>query len=299
MPSGVLPPLAESDGFVATASELIAALHRYFDCRGAGARLEPWVARLAQLAREARDLYDHEEAARLVELACRWATEQLTIDHEGGTITLPGPPADSPPHGYLTSAHIDGAIALGRNASRHEHLLGELDFDPAWLATYPFALHLVATRTYERVLGYMATLPMGVDGLSRVLRNRHDTHIPVDWIAACAPGERVHLYMASVVVRLDADRLAVKDRLRASFALAARWLRARGVAIEAIVAIGTLESGCDLLHDHGFRIATDLEAKLCDRTDALPDGRRLYEMVSAVRPPSKLGQLLYDAAFGP
>lgn len=248
--------------------------------------------------RELLRLHAIEEAARLLEFACRIATECLARDHYAETITLAGPLVDPASPGQLSQVHLQGCIALDRWAYRQPQLIGAPEVAREWLARYPFALNVVVTRSLECVLGYLTVLPLRLDAVAEVLRCGDDAHIQGDRIAVCGVGEPMYLYIPSVVIRLDCNRRVVKNQLRASFLRALRWLRERGAEIEAIIAVGYTVSGRELLEQHGFTIADGLECRVGRGAALLDRKRRLYEMVSAVVPTTELGREIYAAAFG-
>lgn len=297
MPESMLPALETGDRFVASAGALTAALHDHVRARCPADRLAGWRARTAELARDGRDGFAAEEAARLVDLACRWAAERFAHDEHGGTVTLTGPLADPPSRGRLSIAHLEAAFALARTAHRSPEIAGELAHGAAWLARYWFAFHVVATRRLDRVLGYVAALPMTLDSVLAVLRAGDDARVPADRLAPCFAGQRVCVYIPSVVVRPDCERVAVKNQLRDSFVRGVRWLRDQRVVIEDLLAVGHPDGGRGLLRDHGFVPADDLEARLGDARPRLGGERRLYRL-DHQPPHGVFGTMLHAVAFG-
>jgi hypothetical protein len=298
--SGVPPaalPAVQAARFVASAGQLVAAIRDHFAPRCPDDRPASWVRHMAALATAADDALRAEEAASVVDLACRWAAERMAEDAHHGTQTVIGPLVERPAPGQLAVAHLEGAIALDRLAY-HPALVGDLAYGRAWLTRYPFALQVVVTRRLERVLGYLAALPMTRRALLEVLRRGDDARIPIEHVATCGAGERVYVYLPSVVVRSDCDRCEVKNQLRVSFVHGLRWLRARGVVIEALVAVGYSDHGRALLDAHGFTTATELDAGANTHSPLLGGERQLYALTRAAgRPRASLGALLYDEAF--
>jgi hypothetical protein len=297
MPPSALPDFENGGSFVECAARVIAAIREYFRGTASGDRLDPWCARIGELARGTCDVLATEEAAQLVSLACRWASDCFKRDAQTGMTTLTGHD-ESPSCPRLTTVHLEGALTLDRICYQAS-LVGDLAFVQDWLTRYPYAVHVVATASLERVLGYLTALPMTPEAIVGTLQNGNDARIPLDRIATCTRDERVQVYIPSVVIRADCDRIKVKNELRRSFARGLRWLRQRGVEIEAVVAVGYSDGGRSLLREHDFRIASELEARVGAGSALLTEGRHLYEMVKAHRPDSVLGLMLHDAAFGP
>jgi len=299
MPPSALPAVAGDARFPATAHALITSIYNYFHARGACDRAAGWRDRADQLAAMPGDPYTTEEAARLAELACRWAADRFAEDEHHGTITLTGPLIEPAAPGRLATGHLEGAISLDHMVYQPAALVGNLAFCQRWVRRHPFAYHVVATRCLERVLGYLAILPMTLDAILGVLQAGDDARVPLDEIAGCAPGDRVCLYVPSVVVRRDCDRSAVKHQLRESLMQGLRGLRSHSVEIEAIVAVGYTDGGRSLLREHGFQVAPELEARLGARSALLGGERHLYRISKADSPRGRYGGMLHAVAFGP
>src|SRR5262249_14549060 len=136
------------------------------------------------------------------------------------------------------------------------------------------------------------------DDVIAVLRSGDDARVPVARLARCTAGERVCMYMPSVVVRADCQRIAVKGELRKSFLSSLLWLREHGVAIEELLGVGYADGGRRLLREYGFVPAEDLEARLGASTPLLGGERRLHRLAKRPAQQSFWGAWLHQAAFG-
>ncbi|HET9622177.1 MAG TPA: hypothetical protein VFP84_12475 [Kofleriaceae bacterium] len=282
VPPSRLPDVQGGEAFLASTHRLIGAIHDHLAPRCVDDRAAAWRARIAHLEPQALDALRADEAAALVELVCRWGGERLAEDARSGTRTLTGPLPELPASERLASVHLESARAVDRCAY-DTSLVGAIALDLAWLDRYPFALHAVVTRRLDRVLGYMAVLPLTADALREVLRRDAPARAPID-LATCTPGQRVHVYLSSVVVRAECDRSHVKAQLRASFLRGLDWLHQRGVAIDALAAVASTAGGRRLLREHGFEPAAERELSL-------------YTMTRTAAPRSVLGMMLHAAAF--
>lgn len=296
-PPSLLPELEPGAALVGSARRLVTAVYEWFAVRGHDDRAAIWMARMAVLA-EAEAIRDHdalraEEAAALVELICQWGADLLAADEHTGTQTLTGLLAAPGP---LAPTHLERVHALERSAVDPSRV-SELACRQAWLNRYPFALHVVATRRFERVLGAMTVLPITHDSFVEAMRSGDDLRVPPARLARCVPGERVYVYVPSIVLRDDCDRSKVKNELRLSFLRGLIWLRARGVVIDAIVAIGATRGGRNLLRDHDFEPATELTACVGD-SPLLGGDRQLYALYRTDVPRTPLGVILHAPAFG-